>query len=201
MDDPARTTRLLACLDRMQAGDQAAREELLLAFGGRLERLARKMLRRFPGVRRWAQTGDVLQNSLLRLLRALEQVRLTTTREFFSLAAEQMRRELLDLARHFNGPHGLGANYDSQARKDPSATGADDPPDRTEDADELERWCAFHQEVERLPVEEREVVGLIYYHGWKQTEVAELLDVTVRTVQRHWQKAMVKLHGRLRDEE
>jgi DNA-directed RNA polymerase specialized sigma24 family protein len=45
--------------------------------------------------------------------------------------------------------------------------------------------------------EEREVVSLLFYHGWKQAEVAELLGVTVRTVQRRWQAALVKLHGLL----
>ena len=47
-------------------GDLAAPEELLRAIGGRLEALARKMLRRHPGVGRWADTDDVLQNALHR---------------------------------------------------------------------------------------------------------------------------------------
>lgn len=93
MEADVRTTQLQAWFDRMRAGDPAARDELLRACGGRLERLARKMLRRFPGVRRWAQTGDVLQNAVLRLLRALEQVRPASTRELFGLAAEQMRKK------------------------------------------------------------------------------------------------------------
>jgi hypothetical protein len=54
------TTKLHGWLDRMQAGDPAAREELLGATGALLERLARKMLRGFPGVARREQTGDVL---------------------------------------------------------------------------------------------------------------------------------------------
>ena len=60
---------------------------------------------------------------------------------------------------------------------------------------DLERWTAFHGEVEKLPVEEREVVGLIFYHGWSQPEVAELFRCTVRTVQRRWKAAMLKLHA------
>jgi hypothetical protein len=69
------------------------------------------MLGRFPTVRRWADTGDVLQSALVRLLGALKQVDVPSTRAFFGLAAEQMRRELLDLARHFHGPHGYGARH------------------------------------------------------------------------------------------
>jgi RNA polymerase sigma factor (sigma-70 family) len=46
----------------------------------------------------------------------------------------------------------------------------------------------------QLPVEEREVVSLTYYHGWTQAEVATLLQVTVRTVQRRWQSACLHLN-------
>ncbi len=69
-----------------------------------------------------------------------------------------------------------------------------DPPDRGGDDSDLDRWCRFHQEVERLPAQEREVVGLIFYHGWTQTQVAELFQVNVRTVRRWWEAALVELH-------
>ena len=58
----------------------AARDELLKGVGARLEKLARKMLRKYPHVRRWTETGDVLQNAIIRLLRALESIRPKTTR-------------------------------------------------------------------------------------------------------------------------
>jgi RNA polymerase sigma-70 factor (ECF subfamily) len=191
---------MLACLDRMRAGDGAARDELLRGFCERLERLARKMLRRFPGVQRWADTGDVLQNSLLRLLRALEEVRPATTQQFFGLAAEQMRRELLDLARHFHGRHGVGANHASRAALADAESPGAELPDLAPEARELEKWCAFHERVEQLPTEEREVVGLIFYHGWTQAEVAQLFQVSVRTIQRRWEGALVKLHETLKEE-
>jgi DNA-directed RNA polymerase specialized sigma24 family protein len=46
-DSSLRTTRLHDWLQRMQAGDRMAAEELLRAVGDRLERLARRMLRDF----------------------------------------------------------------------------------------------------------------------------------------------------------
>src|SRR5262245_55661084 len=91
------STQLRGWLERMQAGDGSARDELLRAVGGRLERLARQMLRGFPNVKHWADTGDVLQNALIRLLRSLEAIRPASTRDFFNLATVQIRRELLDL--------------------------------------------------------------------------------------------------------
>jgi RNA polymerase sigma factor (sigma-70 family) len=198
MADPSlHTTQLHAWVDRVRAGDLAARDELLCGVGGRLERLARKMLKSYPTVRRWVETGDVLQNAQLRLLRSLRDVRPDSVRGFFGLAAEQMRRELLDLARHFHGPMGVGANHSSQAAARDGRAPVVDPPDARTDPDDLERWTAFHEGVAVLPTEEREVVGLIFYHGWKQAEVADLFQVTVRTVQRRWQAAMGTLHQRL----
>ena len=119
------------------------------------------MLHRFPDVQGWAQTGDVLQSSLLRLLRALEEVRPASSRDFFGLAAEQMRRELLDLARHFNGPRGLAANYQSNVENTSEPRSRQVPLEVADDPGELERWERFHQAVEALPAEERETVGLI----------------------------------------
>lgn len=201
MDDPSPdTTQLHGWLDRVQAGDLAAREELLRSVGNRLERLARKMLRRFPGVHRWVETDDVLQSALVRLLRALEEVRPDSMRHFFALAAEQMRRELLDLARHYYGPHGHGAHHASHGPGEDSRGPGSEPADPAEDPAGLEKWCAFHREVERLPAEEREVVGLIFYHGWKQADVAQLFGVSERTVRRRWEAALVKLHHILNDE-
>jgi RNA polymerase sigma factor (sigma-70 family) len=193
-DSSFSTKRLHKWLDDLQAGDPAAKEELLRSVSGRLERLARKMLRSFPGVRRWAETGDVLQNASLRLLRALAEVRPASTREFFALAAEQMRRELLDLSRHFYGPEGQGANHASQAAPKDSPAAACEPPQRADDAPELERWREFHEAVEQLPAEEREVMGLTFYHGWTQAQIAELFQVDERTIRRRWQSACLHLN-------
>src|SRR4051812_36549876 len=74
------TIRLQHCVERWQAGERAAAQELLEAVGQRLEHLARKMLRGFPNVRNWTETGDVLQGSLLRLLHSLQNVRPASTR-------------------------------------------------------------------------------------------------------------------------
>jgi RNA polymerase sigma factor (sigma-70 family) len=199
-ESDAKTTVLVQLLERMKDGDLAARDELVRAFRARLEHLARKMLLKYPGVGRWVEADDVLQGSLLRILRALESVQPGSTRAFFGLAAEQMRRELLDLARHFYGPQGLGANYASVADDSGASQPGFDPAGPGDDGD-LERWCRFHEEVAKLPAQEREVVGLIYYHGWSQAQVAELFQVNVRTVRRWWEAALVKLHRDLKGED
>jgi RNA polymerase sigma-70 factor (ECF subfamily) len=193
------TTQLRRWVERIRAGDHSAREEMLRAAHARLERLARKMLRRFPAVSRWEESSDLLQNAVLRLLGALGDVEPTSVRDFFGLAAEQMRRELLDLARRYRSRRVCGPSHAAGPDGTKSRVSAPEPAAPAEDADDLDRWCAFHEAVERLPVEQREVVGLIYYHGWTQAEVAEHLGISKRTVQRHWAAAMVKLHALLKD--
>ncbi len=47
--------------------------------------------------------------------------------------------------------------------------------------------------MDQLPVEEREVVGLVFYHGWTQAKIAELFDVDERTIRRRWSSACERL--------
>jgi RNA polymerase sigma factor (sigma-70 family) len=183
------TVHLHAYLERHRAGDRAATEALLRRIGDRLERLARTMLRGFPTVRRWADTNDVLQGALLRLLHALRATQPESTRHFANLAAMHIRRELLDLARHFR--HRL----DPPCGADEATTDVPDPNGAA--AGELELWRAFHEQVEKLPAEEREVVGLAFYHGWTQAEIAELFGVDERTIRRRWRAASLKLSDAL----
>jgi RNA polymerase sigma-70 factor (ECF subfamily) len=198
-DSADRTTVLVELVQRMQSGDPAARDQLVRVFQERLSFLAHEMLKRYPKVARWVEADDVLQASLVRLLRALESVQPKSTRAFLGLAAEQMRRELLDMYRHFYGPLGLGTHHES-GRYAIAQAGGPPPAEFTDDDSDLERWGNFHEAVASLPDREREVVGLIYYHGWTQAQVAELFKVNVRTVRRWWERALVKLHRSLKDD-
>lgn len=194
-DDLGGTTRMHLWIDQMREGNGQAHDAVLRHVSERLKRLTRKMLQDFPGVRRWEETDDVSQNAIQRLLRALRAVRPASMREFFGLAAVQIRRELLDLAKHYYGPEGAGAHHasayhDSTARVPEAADSASDP-------SRLAEWREMHQQVGLLPVEEREIVELLYYQGLSQAEAASLLDVSVRTVQRRWINAQLKLRDLL----
>jgi RNA polymerase sigma factor (sigma-70 family) len=192
------TTFIHDNIKRMRDGDRAARDELTRRSLRRFEKLARKMLQAYPTVKRWEQTEDVVQNAMLRMLRALDTITPANTAAFFGLAAAQIRRELIDLARHYQGPLGQGANHDSVAGM--TADGDRPGPADPERPDELERWRAFHEAVEGLPVEEREVFGLTYYHGWQQAEIAALLQRDERTIRRYWQAACNRLRQELGSE-
>ncbi len=192
-NSPGQATRLSDCLVRLRAGDAAARDELLRRSCDRLQALTRRMLRGFPGVRRWEQTDDVLQNVLLRLHRALAEVRPESPRAFLGLAPVHIRRELLDLARHHYGPLGAGARHDSVPANAAEPGPARDPADSTNDPRRLAAWGAFHEAVAALPDEERELCDLLWYQGLTQPEAAALLDVPERTLKRRWQTVRLKL--------
>jgi RNA polymerase sigma-70 factor (ECF subfamily) len=194
------TATLHAYLDRLQGGDDTAFDDLIRRTEERLYLLARRILHQYPGVRRWEDTGDVLQDALLRLVRDLrdKRKRPSDPREFFRLAASRIRSVLLDLHRHYQGPCGLGANVVA-AREGAAAGGGPDPVAPAPSSSDMERWTAFHEAVERLEPKQREVVGLLFYHGWKQAEVAELLQMSVRTVSKYWAGAIDRLRETLRD--
>jgi RNA polymerase sigma-70 factor (ECF subfamily) len=193
---PDESLLLQACLDRLRGGDESARDELFRHACGRLEKLTRAMLRDYPGVRRWEETGDVYQNAMLRLCRALKDVPIPSVRDFYRLAALQVRRELVDLARHHYGPQGAGAHHASQA-PDASMAPGYEAADVSHDPGRLALWTELHRQVERLPDEEREVFDLLFYQGLKQEEAAALVGVTVRTIKSRWRDVRLKLHEAL----
>jgi RNA polymerase sigma-70 factor (ECF subfamily) len=190
-------TQLQLLIDRALS-DEAARSALLDHACDRLLRLTRKMFHARPDLRRWEMTDDVCQNAMLRLHRALAEVTVESVRHFFNLAAVQIRRELLDLAKHHLGPHGEGANHHTDGQPADEAGGAlYEQADAADEPNDLEGWSAFHAQVEALPDEEREVVGLLYYEGLNQDETATVLGVSVRTVKRRWQSARCHLFDAL----
>lgn len=188
---------------RLAKGDDSARELLLQAACDRLMHITRKILRDFPDVQRWEQTADVFQNASLRLYRALADVIPNDARHFYRLAAMQIRRELIDLARHYNGPQGMGAHHHSLAPRnagESSAPAAADPGGQSLDPRKISDWVDFHEAINKLPEAEREVFDLLWYHGLSQQEAGEVLRVDERTIRRRWREARLFLHDLLAGE-
>ena len=196
-------TQIQSWIDRMNAGDAAARDELIGHACGRLRRLTRKMLQDFRRVKHWEDTDDVLQSALVRLLRALQVVPVSSGLEFFRLAAQQIRRELLDLARHYYGPQGAGRRQAGagEAAEGDASGAAYEPPASTHEPSKLAAWTEFHQQVERLPDGEREVFDLLWYQGLTQSEAATVLKISCPTVKRRWLAARLRLQESLKEGE
>ncbi|HEX3147463.1 MAG TPA: sigma-70 family RNA polymerase sigma factor [Gemmataceae bacterium] len=154
----------------------------------RLANLAKKMVGHFPGQR--TDVDDILQLAMIRLLNSLKDVRPESTRSFYNFAAVQMRRELLDMIRTVKRrPPTDNAIHAGDGPGLQGIPASSDP--------NLDRWAALHLAVEQLPVDEREVVGLTFYHGWSQMDIAVLLQVSDRHVRRIWSNAIRHLSAAL----
>lgn len=196
MNEPNKTIEEL--VQQSNRGNETARRELFELMYERFRVLSRKMLRRFPGVKRWEQTDDLWQNAGVKLWQSIAKVTIHDARHFHSLAALHIRRELIQLTRHYYGPRGVGSNH---ASHDSGTDGTQDQDrsfaplgkDDTYEPGNLAMWTEFHREIEKLPEEERETFDLIWYQGIPQAEVAKLLDVSLRTVKRRWQSARLSL--------
>jgi RNA polymerase sigma-70 factor (ECF subfamily) len=198
--DPDHSTQLRLLIDRAMIDDANAFNELAEAASERLRGLSHAMLRKYPQVKRWEDTEDILQAALLRLHQSLKEVRPETTREFFGLAATQIRRSLIDLVRHYYGPLGHGAHHHSHG----GGLAADDSGGilarasaATDQPETLQDWSAFHEAIDRLPDEEQEVFTLIWYGGLMRKDVASLLRIADKTVLRRFNRARLLLQEEL----
>lgn len=179
-------------LQRLRAGDPAARNELLRHSRDRLRALTRRMFRRYSGVRRFEETSDVLQEVLFRLDQALRAVDVPSSRDFLCLAACHIRWALIGLSRHYFGPNGLGANQAA-----PGSVGEErlnlHPSGGEDDPYQLALWAEFHRRIGELPEEDRELFDLLYYLDLPQPAAAEQLGVSLSTLKRRWQAARLPL--------
>lgn len=194
-DSLALSRSVQGLLDRLRAGDESARDELIALPIDRLRRIASAVLRAAPRVHRWEETDDLFQTAAVRLWQALRANRPATPAEFFGLAGVCARRELIDLARKLYGPEGVGANHASRI----SGTGDSrpnrhpEPADPATDPGELARWTEFHERVGDLPADDRALFDLLWYQGLSQPEAAAVLGMPERTLRRRWRAARVKL--------
>lgn len=200
MEEDSQTMRNIeAWLVRLENGEEGARDALINYACDRVRRMAGGQLAKEPRVKRWESTDDVLQVSLLKLHRSLADVKPSSAREFMGLAALQIRRTLIDLARHHYGKRGIGHNHETDA-----APGHDGLParnasavDRLDGPDEIAMKVEFHELVDRLPDDQREVIHLTVYNGLEQAEAAELLGVSASTIKRRKRDGLLALAERL----
>jgi len=196
MPEPSEQT--IELLNRLQAGDPAAQSAIIDHSCDRLRKLTRKMLGGFSRLRRWEETDDVLQQAMIRLHRSLSDVKPASPRQFYGLAATQIRRTLIDLVRHHFGPEGSAANHHTDGIETRDQGGSHSQQSNPLDEPSgLIEWAEFHEAVEKLPEEDKETFNLLWYDGLTQIEAAEILGVTERTVRRRWYSARLALQEAL----
>lgn len=173
--DRAETTQLLhAALQ----GDTGARETLYEHLYEALRRIARQQLRRGGGAP--LDTTELVHEAFVKMCEA-EQLSATDRAHFLALSARAMRQILVD---HFR-------------RRSAAKRGGASPPLTLEEgvvpvADRGEVLLALDDALGRLSrLSERtgRVVEMKFFGGLTEPEIADALEVSVRTVSTEWRKA------------
>lgn len=188
------TVQIQGLLDRFIGGDDKAKAELIKVAESRLLVLTRQLLRGFSRGRDHDDTTGIFNEAYLRLHSSLDELKPTTVRQFFGLAALEIRRTLLDVVRKITTR--------SKEGKRPRPTsidagGADggriDVPIEDEVQKRFDLTEALFAAIDTLPKELQEVVMLLHFQGMTQAEVAGLFGVHEDTVKRWWASARRQL--------
>ncbi len=181
---PNQVTKLLLAWSE---GEEAAREELVPLVYEELHRLARRYMRKERSGHT-LQTSALVNEAYLRLVGAKD-VRWQNRAHFFAVSARLMRRILVDFARaKYDLKRGGGA---LQVSLDKALAVSAGP-----SADSLAMDEALSRLAELHP-RQAEVVEMRYFGGLSEEEVAEVLKVSLRTVQQDWRLARLWLYREL----
>src|SRR5258706_6850711 len=150
------------------------------------------LIRNYPRLTRAPlnlQADELLSSVVERLLKALRKVRPGNVRQFFALANQHMRWELNDLARRLDSQALAVELRDSLVPASPESSQSQLSPN-------TRRMLAA---IDSLPEEEREVFSLVRIQGMSQAETAEVLGVSVKTIQRRMNRGLLLLSQSLSD--
>ena len=176
-------------LQAFRLGASNAGDQLLRAVYDELRRLAAgQMAREKPG--HTLQPTALVHEAWLRLVGADGKAHFENRAHFFSIAAEAMRRILIDAARRKLAVRNGGGQH--RENVDGIEIAAPDTD---------ERVLAVHEALERLgavDAEKAEVVKLRYFVGMSVEETAEALGISERTARRHWTFARAWLFDSIR---
>lgn len=185
MEEPHDVTKLLI---EWSKGDKLVMDELFPLVYGELQKIARRHLR---GERRaiTLQTTALVHEAYLKLIDQ-NRVEWQNRAHFYGVAAQAMRRILLDNARRrLANKRGQGAHHISL--DDGTIEISDEKAAELVDLDEaLERLAEIDHQKSRL-------VELRYFGGLSIEETAEVLGVSVPTVNRGWRTAKAWLYKEL----
>jgi RNA polymerase sigma factor (TIGR02999 family) len=181
-------TRLLVQIDQ---GDPAAAEQLLPLVYQELRRLAARNLGREKAAQTLDATG-LVHEAYLRLLGGANPQTWHGRGHFFAAAAEAMRRILVDKARRRKALKHGGDR--ARVNLDAALSLAEMAPT----ADLLALDEALTRLAQLAPAK-AEVVKLRYFAGLTMNQVAEVLGISLATVERHWTYSRSWLYAELSD--
>jgi RNA polymerase sigma factor (TIGR02999 family) len=174
-------------LQSLECGDAKAVDELLPLVYEELRKLAaHKMSLQPPG--QTLQATALVHEAYLRLL-GKEEKRWENRRHFFSAAAEAMRHILIDRARRR-----LRVRHGEQPEKVPLDGIEIAAPAREEIVLQLDEAL---EKLAQISPEQAEIVKLRFFAGFTESEIADVLNLSERSVQRQWSYAKAWLFERI----
>ncbi len=187
MADDARED-LTVLLAEARSGDTEARERLTRAVYSELRQMAGALMRRErPG--HTLQPSALVNEAIVRLFEGEALDRASDRRYLFAAAAQAMRQVLVDHARRRDA-----AKRDGGRQRVPLDQALQYFDERRLDV------LALHEALDRLiALDERQglVVSLRFFAGLSVPEVADVLDVSVGTIEGDWRIARAWLRGQL----
>lgn len=178
---------LTELLQAWSAGDPEAADRLLPLVYAELRRQAARYLRRERASHTLRPTA-LVHEAYLRLA-AEEQAGWESRGQFFAVAAQIMRRVLVDHARRHRAQKRPGARLQVELAEDAAVR-----PPREVDLLALD---AALEELGARDARRARLVELRFFAGLTVQEAAQLLGISPRTVDREWQLARAWLHRRL----
>ena len=166
-----------ALLDRWNAGDPEAFNEVLAALYPELKRLAGDLLRRERSEHTLQPTA-LVHEAYIRLTE-IREMRLENRRHFYGAAATAMRRILVDHARRRRAQKRGGLT----THRAPLEAALDAPVDLRLDFERLDE--ALDELCALAPLKAK-VVELRYFVGLSIQDTADVLGIAPATVKRHW---------------
>ena len=174
-------------LERWSNGDQKARDQLMPLVYDELHRLAVSYLRRER--REHTLQPTALVNELFLKFSEQNNMSWQNRAQFFGVAAQLMRRILVDYARaHYASKRG-GDRY-CVSLKNIAAFGAQPDADLLALHDALEK-------LEELDETQARIVEMKFFGGLTIKEIAEVMQISHATVEREWKLAKAYLKREL----
>ena len=179
---PAEVTQLL---DRWSSGEPHALDQLMPVVYDELRRMAHRHMARERADHTLQATA--LVNEVYLKLHRERSIQWKNRAQFFAVAAQMMRRILIDYARqHSRAKRGGGAE---QVALDDAMLVSKDNADNVIAVDEA------LQKLEQFDKRKSQIAVLHIFAGLTAEETAEALDVSVPTVRRDWRIARAWLRA------
>jgi RNA polymerase sigma factor (TIGR02999 family) len=167
---------ITALLNRWRSGDKEAANQLVELVYGELHRIASREMHREHG-EHTLQTTAVVHEAYLRLCRS-EPIEWKDRAHFYAVAAQQLRRVLVDHARRVHSEK-RGGRMVKLALWETDGAGIDLD----------ERLLAVDEalaQLELLDPRSAKVVELRFFGGLSEIEAAEALHISLATLKRDW---------------